>query len=409
LGHETLELRSLLSGSPWQNPMSCDDMNGDGTLSPADALVAINAINAGMTGPLAGAVTVPTADGSTSDYLDANGDGQLSPADPLMVINAINSGKTSDDTTGDDPSPVDQPGQIGSDVPALTLTNGFARARGAIDTDGDVDVFQVTASAAQLNVALFSRASGDVTVSIEDAAGNILATASTADDAPLQPATTTLPVDAGTTYYLVVSGASGVTGPYCLQVINSDEIATPPEGDSGGDGSGSGDTPDPTTDHPAPPTPAQLFTKLDTNADGSLTLTEFEALPAPKDATETPDAVFSQLDADASGTLSLTEFTALFAKPNGGSDLPGPGSFAQRPPGAPPAAPPTAEALFTKLDTNADGSLSETEFTSFIPPSSRVAADKVFAAWDTDTSGVLSLAEFKAGLATLKRPSTLTT
>src|SRR5689334_17648822 len=91
LRHEFLESRNLLSGSPWQNPMGCTDLNNDGMVSPSDALDAINAINSRMSGDLSGKVTAPTLSGSTGEYLDANGDGMLTPMDPLMVINRLNS------------------------------------------------------------------------------------------------------------------------------------------------------------------------------------------------------------------------------------------------------------------------------------------------------------------------------
>ncbi|MFT3920914.1 MAG: EF-hand domain-containing protein [Myxococcales bacterium] len=427
LGHEFLESRSMLSGSPWQNPMSCNDLNDDGTVSPADALLAINSLNSGVSGQLSGKLVAPTASGSTSSYVDANGDGYLSPADPLLVINALNSGTDSDETDTDDlPTEDQQPDKIGADVPALTLTNGFARVNAELNADGDVDVFQVTATAATLNVALFTRVSGDMTVSIVNANGDVLATASTADATAHHPAATSATVEAGTSYFVVVSGGSGVTGEYCLQVINSDSTLTPPppgHGADGGDTDDSGDTDGDSdnTDHPAPLTPTELFTKLDANADGSLSLDEFSTLPAPKDAQATAADVFAKLDTDTSGSLSLDEFAVLFTKPAGGDDHGGPehGSPEQGGPqpgggpngggpgggrqGGPPVAPPSPSALFTKLDADADGSLTETEFATFVSPSSKVPADEIFAAWDTDTSGMLSLTEFSAGLATLKK------
>jgi len=116
---------------------------------------------------------------------------------------------------------------IGPDAAAIKLKNGFGRALAALNTDGDVDAFQVTAAADHLNVALFTRAEGDVTVTIEDADGNVLASASTADAAAHHPATVNVSATAGSTYYLVVSGGTGVTGGYCLQVISDDQVAPP--------------------------------------------------------------------------------------------------------------------------------------------------------------------------------------
>src|SRR4029079_14918246 len=122
-----------------------------------DALVAINAINAGGSGNLAGTMTAPTLAGGRGKYFDADGDGSRSASDPLSVINALNSGKTTAAATDDTPTTDQQPNQIGMDVPELTLTDGFARVRSGLDTAGEVDVFRVTAATTTLNLALFSR------------------------------------------------------------------------------------------------------------------------------------------------------------------------------------------------------------------------------------------------------------
>jgi dockerin type I repeat protein/EF hand domain-containing protein len=484
LGHETLENRSMLSGSPWQNPMCSTDVNDDGDVTPLDMVMQINALNAGMAGQLSGQTTAPTTSGSSSHYFDANGDGQLSPVDLMKVISQLNSGQPSGDDAGNDngdddnsPQTDQQPDVIGPDAPAITLNDeGFGRARAAINTDGDMDVFQVTATAAALNVALFTRPSGDMTVSVEDANGNVLASASTADAQARHPAAATTSVTAGSSYFIVVSGASGVTGDYCVQVVNNDTGDVPPppahggpggpgdlhgpptrtgggdtnagdidSGDTDSDGSGSdgrtsiddGDG-DP-SEHQPPPMPAQVFAKLDTNTDASLSLDEFEVLPPPKDATVTPSDVFTRLDTDSSGGLSLDEFSALFPPPPGGQQgdqQHGQGSGPQGGPGGGPGGggqaggggqpggggqsgdgghpggpmqggpqnpPPPPEALFAKLDTDSNGSLSEVEFAPFVPASSPVPSDEVFTHWDSDSSGSLSLIEFKLGMGSLKK------
>src|SRR3954466_10027087 len=87
LGTEVLENRSMLSGSPWQNPLSRDDVNDDGDVTPLDLVMEINALNGGMVGQLSGHATAPTTSGSSSKFFDANGDGQLSPIDLVKVIN----------------------------------------------------------------------------------------------------------------------------------------------------------------------------------------------------------------------------------------------------------------------------------------------------------------------------------
>jgi len=114
-------LATLTGESPWQNPADGADLNCDGSLSAADALVAINAINSGFSGDLHAKVA-PAAlwgrvEGAVKDFLDADGDGQLTAVDPLTVINAINSGRHFgwwQDIPADDA----QPGDVGSGVAA---------------------------------------------------------------------------------------------------------------------------------------------------------------------------------------------------------------------------------------------------------------------------------------------------
>jgi hypothetical protein len=230
----------MLSGSPWQNPLSYNDIHGDGMVTPADALVAINSINTGMAGALSAHLSAPTVPGASAMYIDANGDGSLSPADALTVINAINRHFADADSPGGGvPTTDQQPDQIGPTVPPLTLTNGFARVEAAINTSGDKDVFSVVPATTQLNVALFSHVHG-ISVSVEDATGAVVGSPSAATgSAGHQPVTVNATVTPGTTYYLVVSATAGTTGNYYLQVL--DGTQTPPLPGSGhGEGHGDG-------------------------------------------------------------------------------------------------------------------------------------------------------------------------
>ena len=71
------------AASPWQNPALQQDVNGDGVITPADALMVTNAINAG------GARALTSSD-TTPPYLDVNGDGYLTSVDMLIVTNCLN-------------------------------------------------------------------------------------------------------------------------------------------------------------------------------------------------------------------------------------------------------------------------------------------------------------------------------
>lgn len=78
-------LIEVISTRPWQNVKKTLDANGDGSVSPFDALVIINYINNHGSGLL------PVPPPTTIDfYYDTNGDGSASPADVLIVINSLN-------------------------------------------------------------------------------------------------------------------------------------------------------------------------------------------------------------------------------------------------------------------------------------------------------------------------------
>ena len=66
----------------WHNPNIATDVNADNRVSPIDALLVINYLNANGSGGL------PT--GSPPPFLDVSGDNQISPVDALLVINYLN-------------------------------------------------------------------------------------------------------------------------------------------------------------------------------------------------------------------------------------------------------------------------------------------------------------------------------
>jgi hypothetical protein len=67
----------------YHNPLNPYDVNGDGNVTPLDALVLINHINQHGSGPL-----LPGTRGLS--YLDVLGDGNVAPQDVLLVINQLN-------------------------------------------------------------------------------------------------------------------------------------------------------------------------------------------------------------------------------------------------------------------------------------------------------------------------------
>ncbi len=73
---------ATVGASQWQNQTNRFDVNNDGSVSPLDALLIINDLNA------KGARSLIAAD-TTPPFLDVNGDGFVAPIDVLQVINAI--------------------------------------------------------------------------------------------------------------------------------------------------------------------------------------------------------------------------------------------------------------------------------------------------------------------------------
>jgi VCBS repeat-containing protein len=75
---------SGFSDPPYQNPANNYDVNGDGFVSPIDALILINYINSNAAGPIPPGRQTPP-------YLDVNGDNGATAEDVLLVVNELNS------------------------------------------------------------------------------------------------------------------------------------------------------------------------------------------------------------------------------------------------------------------------------------------------------------------------------
>ena len=84
---EVEDHRIVILANPWQNSPNPYDVNNDGGVSPIDALLLINYINAGH-----GGAVPPVLPGETPPppYYDVNGDGVITAQDVLVVINQLN-------------------------------------------------------------------------------------------------------------------------------------------------------------------------------------------------------------------------------------------------------------------------------------------------------------------------------
>jgi len=72
------------NSNPFHNPASPLDVNGDGEITPVDALLILNAISQNQGGGSIGQFPV------TGYYWDVNGDGEITPLDALIILNFIN-------------------------------------------------------------------------------------------------------------------------------------------------------------------------------------------------------------------------------------------------------------------------------------------------------------------------------
>ncbi len=66
------------------------DVSGDGLITPLDALLAVNELNARRLTDYQGQFLVRPTGSAKMTYLDTNGDGRLTPLDVLLVINWLN-------------------------------------------------------------------------------------------------------------------------------------------------------------------------------------------------------------------------------------------------------------------------------------------------------------------------------
>jgi hypothetical protein len=451
---EALESRSMLAtvtgDSPWQNPADGADLNCDGAISAADALVAINAINSGVSGDLHAQVAPLTllgrVAGAANSFLDADGDGQLTAIDPLTVINAINSGRH----FGWDTIPTeDAQGDVaGAGAQSLDLSHGFAKVRSAINVDGDVDVFQVAPTKGELNIALISGARGIlhlsvVTINLNDAGQPILdadgnpvtteiASADTTADSH-QPTKVNVDVQPGTTYYVVVSGDDGVMGGYALAVLNYDAADFTPHTDSPLGSDIHGSTTGTATALVLNNGRGEITSNIDPVADDADADQDFFKIDAVAGKLAvSADAEFplsvSILDSAGAvkGTIVASDRSALVMNVPAGTYYVSVAAGAATDTGAyhlnvvnvaAPSFPdhghdhghglpgtPAADAIFAHLDTNGDDAVSLVEFQANVPVGKTVVADQVFNRLDANADGSLTMDEVLEGLAKLHLP-----
>ncbi|MFM7070270.1 MAG: GEVED domain-containing protein, partial [Planctomycetota bacterium] len=138
---EVEDYQVVIGGPPWQNPTRAMDVNNDGFVSPIDVLLVINFINnyQGVSAlpnpppfiPIAGAPIFPDNPGQGQDlFIDVNGDGFVSPIDALQIINAVNSGQTGGEGEGEGA------GSLGDAIASESLTSLLAGGVIAVPSAG---------------------------------------------------------------------------------------------------------------------------------------------------------------------------------------------------------------------------------------------------------------------------------
>lgn len=160
---ENLEQRLLLV-SDWTNQFNARDVNDDGEVSPIDALIGINELNAPSILGSAGRLPDRGQHVDLPAY-DVSGDGFLVPIDVLIIINALNQGfvqPTIDVGLQNDTGRADDDG-VSAD-PAVTGTiddvEGVARVTARID-GGEVTELDFAGGDLLFDPALANDGSGD--------------------------------------------------------------------------------------------------------------------------------------------------------------------------------------------------------------------------------------------------------
>lgn len=142
------------------------------------------------------------------------------------------------------------------------------------------------------------------------------------------------------------------------------------------------------------PNPAEMFTKMDTNGDGSVDKAEFttfgQQMAGKIGKSNKSEEMFAQIDTDGDGKITQAEHDTFVSQME-----------ANRPQGPPPGGGMDPEEMFAEMDANDDGSVDKAEFTAF---HEQMAAkmnesdksdetDEMFSQIDTDGDGKISQSE----------------
>jgi Ca2+-binding EF-hand superfamily protein len=148
-----------------------------------------------------------------------------------------------------------------------------------------------------------------------------------------------------------------------------------------------------------------LFNQIDTNGDGSVSQTELEqAVTGAGGTTQAADALYSELDPGNSGGFTEQQFAQALPGPTLSNQVQAqmidyqaqgwPGAAAVQPGGQ------LAQNLFSQIDTNGDGSISQAELEQAVTGAggTKAAADALYAKLDPNNTGSVSEQQFAQAL-----------
>ena len=222
-------------GSPWQNPLNPLDANNDGVLAPNDVIEVLSLTNRRGAGKFADWSAPPTLHRYAHDvatvFADSNGDGFLSAVDTLQIVNRLNKTDAARDLEAVG-TREDYPDFVDAAIRSLDLREGYGRVRTALEIEGDVDFVQLTPQYDRLVITGFvDNVAGGLSIQILDAdleviesSADLMSREGVLDSVwSTAAAEITLPVKAGSSYYLRIQGEDPVSvGNYAVSVVNFD-------------------------------------------------------------------------------------------------------------------------------------------------------------------------------------------
>jgi Ca2+-binding EF-hand superfamily protein len=146
-----------------------------------------------------------------------------------------------------------------------------------------------------------------------------------------------------------------------------------------------------------------LFSQIDLNGDGSVSKTELEgAVSKAGGTTQAADALYSLLDPGGTGGFSEQQFSQALPGSGLSNQMQAQmiGYQAQGWPGASQSGGQVAQSLFSQIDVNGDGSISQAELEQAVTAAggTKAAADTLYAKLDPNNTGSVSEQQFAQGL-----------